>query len=68
MSTIFDTISINIKFDTRKCLISKEKKLKTLVFSCFASVLLNMPLPAACLLGVRLTAGNGNILNNIYVK
>lgn len=66
MSIIFDTISINIKFDTN--IISKEKKLKTLVFSCFASVLLNMPLPAACLLGVRLTAGNGNILNNIYVK
>lgn len=66
MSTIFDTISINIKFDTN--IISKEKNLKTLVFFCFANVLLNMPLPAACLLGVRLTAGNGNILNNIYVK
>lgn len=31
MSTIFDTISIDIKFDTN--IISKEKKLETLFFS-----------------------------------
>lgn len=56
MSTIFDTISINIKFDTN--IISKEKKLKTLVFFCFANVLFILKYAASCRLsfGARLAA------------